>query len=423
LPALVLNNSYAVATIAARDALTPAPGDVAIVADDGTGVSRSYVWDGIGSTWLELLSPLSLNLIKANNLSDIANTAIARTNLGLGATDSPTFTGLTLAGGALAIDSLGKINGVYLLPASDGTSGQVLTTNGSGLVSWANAGSGSSQWTTSGSGLDIYYNSGNVGIGTTDPDSNLNIHPASGDAGMTIESNNGNAFTTFKSDTADNASSLLLKNNDNASITFGIAGTNYGTANGDASMNNLALIQANDGDTIPLSGLAIEATGDVPIYFSTNGSMQMIISPEGNVGIGTITPSAPLHVVASDYLSKLETSQTGDRTMQQYVRQGTPAWDFNLDGDGTLEYYSDLGGGTGLSIDALTGNVGIGQIGAGAKLEVNGGIRLNTTDSKPTCNVSTRGTTWFTQGEAGVKDSFEVCAKSAEDAYAWRTMY
>jgi hypothetical protein len=49
----------------------------------------------------------------------------------------------------------------WTLPAADGTSAQVLSTNGSGTLSWATA--GSSQWTTTGS--DIYYNTGLVGIG------------------------------------------------------------------------------------------------------------------------------------------------------------------------------------------------------------------------------------------------------------------
>ncbi|HOK94090.1 MAG TPA: hypothetical protein PLY02_00935, partial [Candidatus Pacearchaeota archaeon] len=68
-------------------------------------------------------------------------------------------------------------------------------------------------------------------------------------------------------------------------------------------------------------------------------------------------------------------------------------------------------------------NVGIGTTSPGQKLEVNGGIRLNTTTAKPTCDSTRRGTLWFTQGASGAKDALEVCATAADDSYAWRTIY
>jgi len=68
-------------------------------------------------------------------------------------------------------------------------------------------------------------------------------------------------------------------------------------------------------------------------------------------------------------------------------------------------------------------NVGIGTTSPGQKLEVNGGIRLNTTTAKPPCDSTTRGTLWFTQGTSGAKDAFEVCTKTADDSYAWQTIY
>ena len=52
------------------------------------------------------------------------------------------------------------------------------------------------------------------------------------------------------------------------------------------------------------------------------------------------------------------------------------------------------------------GNVGIGTSTPTQKLEVNGGVRLNTTTTKPTCSTTTRGTLWLQQG---MTDTLYVC--------------
>jgi len=75
---------------------------------------------------------------------------------------------------------------------------------------------------------------------------------------------------------------------------------------------------------------------------------------------------------------------------------------------------------TRLTIDQQ-GNIGIGTQTPAERLEVNGGIKLNTATAKPTCDSTRGGVLWFTPG-GGAKDSLEVCASDGSN-YAWRTLY
>jgi hypothetical protein len=70
-----------------------------------------------------------------------------------------------------------------------------------------------------------------------------------------------------------------------------------------------------------------------------------------------------------------------------------------------------------------SGNVGIGTAIPGQKLEVNGGIRLNTAVVKPVCSITVRGTLWFVNAAVGVADSLEVCVKDASENYVWKPLF
>lgn len=70
------------------------------------------------------------------------------------------------------------------------------------------------------------------------------------------------------------------------------------------------------------------------------------------------------------------------------------------------------------------GNVGVGTNAPTQKLEVNGGVRLNTAIAKQTCTAGVRGTLWFTQiATAGQADTLEICSKLVNGTYAWVAVF
>lgn len=64
------------------------------------------------------------------------------------------------------------------------------------------------------------------------------------------------------------------------------------------------------------------------------------------------------------------------------------------------------------------GKVGIGTTEPSQKLEVNGGLRLNTTDIRPVCDATTRGTFWVTH-KSETSDFVSVCLAKGT-GYKWK---
>ncbi len=85
---------------------------------------------GAGAAVSSFSTDLSGVLTSANNLSDVANAGTSRTNLGV-----------AIGSDVLAYDAnLQGFVDALTLPTSDGTTGQALVTNGSGTVSFGDAG-------------------------------------------------------------------------------------------------------------------------------------------------------------------------------------------------------------------------------------------------------------------------------------------
>ncbi|PSG88418.1 beta strand repeat-containing protein [Aurantibacter aestuarii] len=112
---------------------------------------------------------------------------------------------------------------VYAFPTTDGTSGQVLTTDGAGAVTWQNGGAASADadWYEEGTTTapddinDNMFTQGNVGIGNVTPTTNLHV------TGTTVPAVTGGVFTLVSQnfeasavgDVSDTSGSFPYENN------------------------------------------------------------------------------------------------------------------------------------------------------------------------------------------------------------------
>ncbi len=203
------------------------------------------------------------------------NTYFTDGYVGIGTTSMPriltVITGTTrhnLSGGALFTSALSATTGGVLL-GSDNNIGYIAGVDGLG--------------TTVGN-LVLNQNGGNVGIGTAAPNFQLTIYGNDPSGGGSIALRNASSAT--------NAATYLRMGNDLNETAFqlfvGGSGYSYNTQWKDA--------------------LNIYTPHSKDINFVTSDTTRMTIKGSGNVGIGTASPSATLHVVGTTLATAWSTS-------------------------------------------------------------------------------------------------------------------
>jgi hypothetical protein len=216
--------------------------------------------------------------------------------------------------------------------------------------------------------------SGNVGIGTSSPSALLDIVGVNGTEQFRIGNTTG--------------------------------GTDFGIT---VSENLSAIINSAEG-----------ATGR-GIQFQSGGTNTVIIDSSGNVGIGTSSPAAPLHVFANSgdmlRLDRNNTGAVGNQIAFRHSNAGTLTETASINAvstanadTGTLAFYTKPTGGISterMRIDS-SGNVGIGTSSPASPLDLKGKQLYRSGSDARTASIYNNGDGTFRLGSEGANGVTEI---------------
>lgn len=363
--------------------ITALTGDVSTT---GSGSVAAAVNSVGGSTAANI--HVAEQLANAATSANTASAIVKRDSAGSFNANVATVNGLALNNTGAVVNLVSPVGANYTLtlPGSAGSAGQVMQTNGTGTLSWVTPLTSATAFTNSGNSfgststlgnndnfdLNFRTNSttrmtltaaGNVGIGTTAPVSPLEV-AGTAQLDSVLNFNNG-----------VNGSQIGYMQSASPNMILGVTPT----------------------------------TGSLLFYTSSGGSAErMRISPTGNVGIGSTSPSYPLDIsVSSSSPTGINVMNTASGTAARTIARFSNNSGYALTVGMTSPSYA---GGSGLSasegfVSATTtplvlatgstypmrfvtgsssaermridtnGNVGIGTTSPGAMLDVNGPVK------------------------------------------------
>ena len=384
------------------------------------GISAGGVLD-----WLPVASGGG-DMLKSENLSGLANYAIARTNIGLGTASTPTFANLTLTSPSLSssapvtISQTWGTTGTYtafkvvanetataatasnlleLWSGSTATLKLKVEKSGSLVLPIGSVLAPSLRFGTQPTNTGLYSSNGGTspGIGLA-IGGTAYLYTSDSSTGICLHSNWPLSWGTSTADSTpelqlrkDAANTLALRNG-TAAQTFNVYGTSSAS---NANYARLALTCGLDGNaTISTQALGTGTAG--VLAFSPGNSERMRITTAGNVGIGTTAPTAPLDVVGGIRFNSIAIARSASIAA---LPNSTTGLYFGYDGTGDRAFFTS---GTtnvsgvvsvrkpaifdystfsftrdGINADVFlnsSGNVGIGTTSPTSKLDVAGAV-------------------------------------------------
>lgn len=194
---------------------------------------------------------------------------------------------------------------------------------------------------------------GRVGIGTTAPTYRLDIHETSNGTGSSYAlrvNSSGRTIVDFTSPT-EHVFLNLDSAHDNTYlpiVSFKRLGVTYANIGLERQSNS-----GGDGSNYEESQMSMGTMTEVPVSFKTNGTRRLTVAANGNVGIGTPTPSVLLHINSSGVNGAhiyFQSADTGGRTWD-IISTGSN----NGGGAGNLHFYDSSN-----SVLFLRGGGGVG---------------------------------------------------------------
>lgn len=388
--------------------------------------------------------------------STTSNTLVTRDAAGSIAVNVVTTNGLTLKNAGSLLNIFNPVGGAWnmTLPATAGFSNQVLTTDGTGTLSWTTPSSGS-QWVTQAPGIN--YMGGSVGIGTTSPRVRLDVTGTLrlGDGGEVCDSNTAGSLKSSAGmiNVCDgvswspvaassnpqfygNSSSVYQSSSGIATVPSAAAIRVGNTAAVDGAASILQLTARNSATTSQSAflGVASKPGGAAPVIVigqqvgANNYQERVRISEYGNVGIGSTSPAYndKLHVFSNDVpnaavrITNAEPSTTataqlilenyGGKSASVQLSSPTAGNILKIESPPTGDYpiVFATNGSEKLRV-GLGGNVGIGTTAPAFKLDVAGAVnatslKVNGVDVNPgpqTCLTSATSTSGPLQAVTG----------------------